>query len=206
MSSSTDQLPWSEACERNKAPILATLKTELPETGVVLEIGAGTGQHAVYFSEHLPGLKWLPSDRGDDPEWWQGLQQRIALAKHRNLLPPRLLDVDHDPADAITGIDAIYSANTAHIMSWPQVEKMFALVEQTLRSSSRFLLYGPFNYGGNYSSNSNRQFDHSLRQRNPLMGLRDMTDICKLAEKSAMTLLKDHEMPANNRLLVFQHR
>jgi hypothetical protein len=180
--------PYSEACERNREPILAVLKRVLGASRKVLEIGSGTGQHAAYFAPALPHLAWQASDVAAHlpgiREW--GVE-------------PIELDVDgHWPSiDA----DAAFTANTCHIMSWPQVEKMFAGVGAiaTLRT---FCLYGPFNYGGRFTSESNARFDAMLRTRDPLSGLRDFEAIVALAGKQGMALLEDNAMPANNRLLV----
>jgi hypothetical protein len=180
--------PYSEACERNREPILAVLKRVLSASRKVLEIGSGTGQHAAYFAPALPHLAWQASDVAAHlpgiREW--GVE-------------PIELDVDGEwpPIDA----DAAFTANTCHIMSWPQVEKMFAGVGAiaTLRT---FCLYGPFNYGGRFTSESNARFDAMLRARDPLSGLRNIEAIVALAGKQGMALLEDNAMPANNRLLV----
>jgi hypothetical protein len=180
--------PYSEACERNREPILAVLKRVLGASRKVLEIGSGTGQHAAYFAPALPHLAWQASDGAANlpgiREW--GVE-------------PIELDVDGEwpSIDA----DAAFTANTCHIMAWPQVEKMFAGVGAiaTLRT---FCLYGPFNYGGRFTSESNARFDAMLRARDPLSGLRDIEAIVALAAKQGMPLREDNAMPANNRLLV----
>jgi hypothetical protein len=181
--------PFSEASERNRGPILAILKRVFGEARRVLEIGSGTGQHAAYFSAALPHLVWQASDRAENlpgiREWG---------------VDPIELDVDGEwpRVDA----DAVFTANTCHIMSWPQVERMFEGVGR-LRSVRTFCLYGPFNYGGRPTSESNARFDAMLRGRDPASGLRDFEAIVLQAGKIGMALREDNAMPANNRLLVF---
>jgi Protein of unknown function (DUF938) len=181
--------PFSEASERNRDPILAILKRVFGETRKVLEIGSGTGQHAAYFSAALPHLVWQASDRAEN---LQGIREWG--------VDPIELDVDGDwpRVDA----DAVFTANTCHIMSWPQVERMFEGVGR-LRSVRTFCLYGPFNYGGKPTSESNARFDAMLRGRDPASGLRDFEAIAALAAHNGLTLQEDNPMPANNRLLVF---
>jgi hypothetical protein len=181
--------PYSAASERNRDPILAILKRVFKETGKVLEIGSGTGQHAAYFSAALPRLVWQASDRAEN------------LPGIRSWgVDPIELDVDGmwPEIDA----DAVFSANTVHIMSWPQVERMFEGIGR-IGSVRLFCLYGPFNYGGRHTSESNARFDAMLRGRDPLSGLRDAEEIVSLAKQAGLRLLEDHPMPANNRLLVF---
>jgi len=155
----------------------------------VLEIGSGTGQHAAYFSAALPHLVWQASDRAEN---LPGIREWGA--------DPIELDVDGEwPAiDA----DAVFTANTCHIMSWPQVERMFEGIGR-IRTLQTFCLYGPFNYGGRHTSESNARFDAMLRGRDPASGLRDFEAIVALAGKNGMALQEDNAMPANNRLLVF---
>jgi SAM-dependent methyltransferase len=183
----------SEACERNRDPILEILKRVFADRRRVLEIGSGTGQHAAYFAPALPQLEWQPSDVAAN---LPGIREWIAEP------PPIELDMDHrfPKIDA----DAVFSANTSHIMSWPQVENMFAGVGGLLPAGGVFALYGPFNYGGGHTSASNARFDAMLRHRDPASGLRDAETIVALANRHGMTLEEDNAMPANNRLLVFR--
>jgi hypothetical protein len=182
--------PFSEPSERNRAPILAVLKRVFAGSRSVLEIGSGTGQHAAYFAPELPHLAWQASDRAEN---LADIRQWVA--------DPIELDVDK-PFPKVDA-DAVFSANTCHIMSWPQVERMFAGVG-SLRSVKTFCLYGPFNYGGKYTSESNARFDAMLRGRDPASGIRDAEAIAALAGKSGFELAEDNTMPANNRLLVFR--
>jgi len=161
----------------------------------VLEIGSGTGQHAAYFAAELPHLVWQASDVAAN---------LASIRAWRAQPPPIPLDVD-GPFPAVEA-DAVFSANTCHIMSWPQVERMFEGVGGLLPKGGVFALYGPFNYGGRHTSESNARFDASLRRRDPLSGLRDAEAIVALAARHGMALEEDNAMPANNRLLVFRRQ
>ena len=186
--------PYSEASERNRVPILAVLKRVFGASKVVLEIGSGTGQHAAYFAPELPHLRWQASDVAD---YLDGIREWIGDA-----MPPIELDVDK-PWPAVNA-DAVFSANTAHIMSWPQVERMFQGVARLLPQGGVFALYGPFHYGGQPTSQSNARFDAMLRARDPSSGIRDFEHIQALAGRCGLAFLEDNAMPANNRLLVFR--
>lgn len=193
------QKPFSQACENNKAAILAVLKNYFSEVDSVLEIGSGTGQHAVHFAEHLPHVSWQPADQR---QYIPGIQSWIDWKPLPNVLPPLELDVNLPwPIDSV---DAIFSANTVHIMSWPEVEKMFQSIGSVLNQRGVFCLYGPFNYRGRYTSDSNASFDQWLKQRDPLSGIRDFEAIERLAETAGLILLSDEVMPANNRCLVWK--
>jgi len=183
--------PFSEACERNRAPILEVLKRAFANSRRVLEIGSGTGQHAAYFAPELPHLIWQASDVA---EHLPGIRQWIP--------DPAPIELDVDREWPRIQADAVFSANTCHIMSWPQVERMFAGIGR-LRPEV-FALYGPFNYNGRHTSDSNARFDAMLRHRDPASGLRDVEAIIALAERHGMKLAEDNAMPANNRLLVFR--
>ena len=192
-------LPYSEACERNKEPILNVLLSVLPAQGRILEIGSCTGQHLVHFAAAFPGLSWQPSDRR---EYLDGLSARIASKGVNNILPAVELDVVSSWPDPF--FDAVYSANTAHIMSWEMVCAMFAGVARLLRPGGVFCLYGPFNEAGRFTSDSNQGFDYSLRSRDPAMGIRDLESLARLACGHHMELMQQERLPANNSLLVFQ--
>lgn len=182
--------PYSEACERNREPILAVLKRVFKDSRTVLEIGSGTGQHAAYFATELPHLRWQASD----------VAEHLAGIRLWGVEPIEL-DVDQ-PWPAIDA-DSAFSANTAHIMSWPQVELMFAGVA-SMGSLRIFALYGPFQYGGRATSQSNARFDAMLRSRDPESGVRDFEHIRALAGRCGLAHIEDNAMPANNRLLVFR--
>jgi len=192
--------PFSPACENNKEPILRILRESFVAVQRVLEIGSGTGQHAVYFGAHLPYLIWQTSDL---PENHPGILAWLEEAALPNVRPPLSLDVSQDDW-GVTSVDGVFSANTTHIMSWPQVAAMFAGVGRVLMPGGVFCLYGPFNYQGRYTSESNARFDEWLKQRDPLSGIRDMEALSELAERQGLILKADHAMPANNRTLVWQ--
>jgi hypothetical protein len=183
--------PFSEASERNRAPILAILKRVFKDRKHVLEIGSGTGQHAAYFARELSHLVWQASDVA---EHLPGIRQWIAS--------PAPIELDVDKEWPALEPDAVFSANTCHIMSWPQVERVFRGIER-MRTVETLCIYGPFSYGGKHTSESNARFDAMLRARDPASGLRDFEEIDALATAAGMTLQEDYAMPANNRLLVW---
>lgn len=191
--------PYSESCEQNRAPILEVLQIELDGRQRLLEIGSGTGQHAVYFAPEFPGLSWQTSDVA---AMHAGIRAWLQDAGAANLLPPLALEVCRDSWPP-TRFDAVYSANTAHIMGAPEVECLFAGVGRVLERGGVFCLYGPFNYAGSYTSDSNARFDQWLQARDPASGIKDFETLQALAEQAGMTLKKDYAMPANNRTLVW---
>ncbi len=193
-------LPTSPASERNKQPILEQLLRLLPADARVLEIGSGWGQHAVFICRAMPGLRWQPSDRREE---LPVLQQRLAQEGSPRISSPVALDVLQDAWPA-RQFDAAFSANTAHIMSWPAVCASFAGVGASLVAGGQFFLYGPFNIGGCFTAPSNQAFDQSLRARNPAMGIRDLQALESLACDHQMKLQERISMPANNFLLVFK--
>lgn len=192
--------PFAESCEENKKPILEILKEHFSDCEQVLEIGSGTGQHAVYFSQKLPHLHWQTSEL---PEHHTGINEWLKEAEHTNISPPIELDVNQSPW-LIHKIDAIFSANTVHIMDWSSVEKMFSGIGLVLKPQGIFCLYGPFNYHGEFTSESNQKFDQWLKDRNPDSGIRDVDNLIDLGFLHQLRLVQDYEMPANNRLLVWQ--
>jgi SAM-dependent methyltransferase len=192
--------PYSEACDQNKEPILAVLTQVLPDSGELLEIGSGTGQHAAYFPRHLPALMWQPSDVAQHLPGIRAWCEEAGLA---NVRAPVELEVCQ-PDWPARQVDAVFSANTAHIMSWPQVQCMFAGVGRVLASGGCFCLYGPFKYEGRHTSASNERFDAWLHARDPLSGVRDFEALSQLAADAGMTLIEDYAMPVNNRTLVWR--
>jgi len=192
---------FSAACERNRDPILAILRDLFVAPMRVLEIGSGTGQHAVHFGQHLPHVIWQTSDLPGNHPSIIAWQEAVRLP---NVLPPLVLDMSAPdwPGDSY---DAVFSANTCHIMAWRQVEKMFAGFQRVVRSGGLVCIYGPFNYAGEYTSASNAAFDASLHAQAAHMGIRDIEAMQALAERNGLRLLADHAMPAHNRLLVWQH-
>lgn len=192
--------PWSQACENNRQPILVVLRRCLGDARTVLEIGSGTGQHAVYFGAALPHLVWQCSDLRANHA---GIRLWLEEAGLPNVRAPLELDVTA-PDWAVGPVDAVFSANTAHIMHWPAVRAMIAGVARILRPDGAFLLYGPFAYGGRHTSESNARFDRSLRAADPGMGVRDVDELARAAEAVGLTLAEDRALPANNRLLIWR--
>ena len=191
--------PYAESSEQNQEPILTVLREVLAGCTRVLEIGSGTGQHAVHFGRHLPHLIWLPSDL---PESLPGVRLWLEDAGLPNVEPPLALDVC-DPVWPVGPVDGVFSANTAHIMNSASVAAMFTGVGRVLREGGVFGLYGPFHYGGQATSPSNARFDAQLRARDPAMGVRHFEDLDALARQAGMRLLRDYPMPVNNRTLVW---
>lgn len=192
-------LPISEACERNKEPILGVLRTGFARVLNVLEIGSGTGQHAVYFARHLTHLNWHPTEQLSNLE---DLAARVHQEGGSNLRTPTVLDV-RQSVWPMQSVDAVFTANTLHIMSWQEVTAMFRGIGAVLAARGVLCVYGPFRYDGDYTSDSNRAFDQMLKERDPLSGLRDVTHIKKLAASYGLALIDDHDLPAFNRLLSF---
>lgn len=193
------ELPYSQACENNKGPILEHLQRIFTEPGTVLEIGTGTGQHAEHFAAALPYLQWQPTDHPIATHLAMARLQQAALP---NILPMLELDVAENPWPA-GDFRWAFSANTAHIMAWEEVELMFQGIGAQLPQDGAFCLYGPFKHRGEFTSESNQAFDQSLRSRAPHMGIRDIEALSELAIKQGLTLREHHYLPANNELLVF---
>ncbi len=191
----------SEACERNKRPILAVLAAELAARHAVLEIGSGTGQHAVHFATHLPYLSWQPSEtRAQLP----ALIERLRREAPPNVRAAIALQMQADPWPA-ADLDAVFSANTLHIMAWSAVREFFRGSAALLRPGGVLCVYGPMRYRGEYTSASNAQFDQWLKKRDPQSGIRDFEALDALARAQGLQLRADHAMPANNQTLVW-HR
>jgi cyclopropane fatty-acyl-phospholipid synthase-like methyltransferase len=197
-------LTSSEACERNKGPILEVLARELAAHHAVLEIGSGTGQHAVHFARHLPHLSWQPSEVSEQQP---ALAERIRLEGPANLCAPIVLDVRSLPwpaRSARAAFDAVFTANTLHIMGWESVADFFRGAGGLIAAGGVLCVYGPFRYRGRYTSDSNAEFDAWLRARDPLSGIRDFEALDALARAQRLTLTADHAMPANNQTLVWR--
>ena len=181
---------------------MVVLRSELAAGSRVFEIGSCTGQHAVYFAASMPELVWQPSDQG---HYLPGLQANTSEHSAKNVLPPVVLDVAGDEWPK-SFYDAVYTANTLHIMSEQQVMEVFLGLNKVLAACGKVFIYGPFNYRGQYTSASNEAFDASLRRRDPLSGIRDFEWVNELADEQGLALKYDYEMPANNRLLVWSYK
>jgi cyclopropane fatty-acyl-phospholipid synthase-like methyltransferase len=192
--------PFSQACEENKLPILQVLRGYLGNARTVLEIGSGSGQHAVFFAAAFPHLVWQASDVAG---YLPGIRAWIEEAGLPNLPPPIPLEVIQGPWPE-TRFDAVFSANTAHIMSETKVAAMLRGLSMVLAAGGLFALYGPFNYGGRYTSESNARFDTWLKAQDPRSSIRDFEWLDELARDGGLTLVADHEMPVNNRTLVWR--
>lgn len=191
---------FSDACERNRGPILEVLRHAFADARSVLEIGSGTGQHAVHFAAALPHLVWHASDL---PVHHDSIRAWMSDAAVPNLRGPLTLDVNDMPWP-VAEVDAIFSANTLHIMDWRSVEALFHGVSQTLTPFGRLVIYGPFTYGDRHTAESNARFDASLRARDPQSGVRDAAAVDALAKAAGLVLLEDVAMPANNRTRVWE--
>jgi cyclopropane fatty-acyl-phospholipid synthase-like methyltransferase len=193
--------PYSDACERNRGPILEVLRAHFADRRHVLEIGSGTGQHAAYFAAALPQLTWQCSDLAPG---LAGIRLWIEEAGLPNLPPPIALDVTGSWPDA--SFDAVFTANTLHIMGWPQVRALFEALPPVLTADALLAVYGPFNHDGRFTSESNAAFDVWLKQRSPESGIRDFGAVDELARSIGFTLVEDRPMPANNRTLVWRRK
>lgn len=197
-----NELPNAPSCERNRDPILKVLLAHFSQARHVLEIGSGTGQHAVHFAAAMPWLSWQCSDRADALRGIRAWLDHVALP---NTPAPLELDVEQGPWP-VQVFDAAFSANTLHIMGWSQVEAFFAGLDGSLADDATLAVYGPFNYGGQFTSDSNRLFDASLKARDPRMGIRDAEAVDALARAVGLRLVDDVAMPANNRCRVWRRQ
>lgn len=191
--------PYSEACDRNREPILEVLRQHFADRRDVLEIGSGTGQHAVHFAAALPHITWQTSDL--EPNL-AGIRLWLEEARLPNLPQPVPLDVTGPWPGA--RFDGVFTANTLHIMSWQDVCALFAALPEVLSADSVLAVYGPFNYDGRFTAPSNAAFDEWLKQRSPHSGIRDFAAVDELARSIGLSLVEDRAMPANNRTLVWR--
>lgn len=192
--------PFAESCVQNQADILEVLHVAFADRHTILEIASGTGQHAVYFGRALPHLSWQTSELLQNHA---GIQAWLDEAQLPNVLAPVAIDVNTS-AWPIAGADAVFNANTVHIVSWLGVEQMFQGIGRALCVGGIVCMYGPFNYGGKFTSESNARFDAWLKSRDPDSGVRDFEAINALAEAQGLRLINDVSMPSNNRILVWQ--
>lgn len=195
------ELPYSQSCENNKEPILGVLRRVFADRRQVLEIGSGTAQHACYFAEQLPQLVWQPSEV---PGGLSVTEPRCARYPGANLAAPVALDVTARPWPLEAIPHAVFTANTLHIMPWEAVESMFDELGGRAPPGTCLAVYGPFNYGGRYTSPSNAGFDQWLAGQSPWSAIRDFEAVNRCAGQAGFSLAEDNEMPANNRLLVWR--
>ena len=193
-------MQFSQAAENNKTAIAELLVPALERASRLLEIGSGTGQHAVYFSSLLPRISWQPSDLSENLE---SLNVRLKAEGGANILPAMMLNVMSSDW-SVEPVDAIYSANSVHIMSWSHVEALFAGVDKVLKPNGILVLYGPFKYGGEFTTPSNAQFELWLKARDANSGIRDFEAVDALANEVGLKIFADHPMPANNQLIIWQ--
>ncbi len=191
--------PNAPAVERNKNAILDVIRDEFKYCGSILEIGSGTGQHAIFFAGHMPWLTWQTSDL---PANHDGISAWLQYANLDNVKAPIVLDVEQ-PLRINDRFDGAFSANTAHIMSFAVVECMIDKVAQCLIDGGKFCLYGPFNHKGEFTSESNMEFDANLKIQDPEMGIRDLEDLDAVAEEYALHRAYLYAMPANNMIAVW---
>lgn len=191
---------FAPAAERNRRPILDVLRRVLPPAGLVLEVASGTGQHAIFFSEHLPTLQWQPTDAS--PEALESIGAWVDETRRENLLPPLELDV-HWSQWPVPGADALLCINMIHISPWETTEALFRGASELLVGGSSLITYGPYRLHGRHTAPSNAAFDESLRSRNPRWGVRDIDELTELARRTGFALEERVDMPANNMTLVW---
>ena len=199
---SSDRL-FSPSAERNKGPISEVLSQVLPERGLVLEVGSGTGQHAVQFARAMPNLIWQPSER--DADCLRSIRGWVLVEALSNVRPPLHLDVNALPWPVDSAV-ALVCINTLHIAPWSAAEALFCGGKSLLSGGGLLCLYGPFKREGRHTSPSNEDFDALLRRQDPEWGVRDLDEVSGLADVTGFDLLQTHEMPSNNLTLVFQKR
>ncbi|WP_323846195.1 DUF938 domain-containing protein [Microbulbifer magnicolonia] len=198
---SRTELPDAPSCARNREPILAQLRRLLADSRTVLEVGSGTGQHAVYFAPRLPHLVWQTSDRAEN---LPGIRAWLAQEPADNLRAPLELDVDDDWPSI--SVDTIFSANTLHIMSADSVRQFFHKLPRVLQPGGRLVVYGPMKIAGQYIGPSNADFDQWLKERDPLSGIRDLEWLDQLALAAGLEREELHYLPANNQLIVWRKK
>ncbi len=192
--------PYAISCDRNSQPILEVLKEYLPSCKTLMEMGAGTGQHAVYMAPHFPNLKWYLLDQTDRHE---GIRTWLNDFPRTNVIGPIEYSVGETPWPQ-EKTDVVFTANTLHIVSWEQCLTFFDDIKDQINKNGFFIVYGAFNYKGEFTSESNKKFESWLKDKDPKSGIRDFEQVEKELQQRSFTLIQDHEMPSNNRMLVFQ--
>ena len=197
----TTEKPYSPACDRNKEPILEILKQVITKDDRrLLEIGSGTGQHAVFLAPHFPQVEWYPTDVTAN---LKGISMWMAESDARNVQKPARMEVGKDELPKLK-FDLIFTANTFHIMGWKECKSLIKQFGGRLREGARVVIYGPFKYGGNFTSPSNEEFDGMLKEKNPSSGIRNFEDVNNAMVKNGFELEMDEAMPANNQMLVYR--
>ena len=197
-------IPFSEACERNKDIILETISPFLQRVSTVLEIGSGTAQHALYFARNTPHLSWQTSDQA---QYLEGINAQLQNAEVANVMAPLQLDVRQTLwCEKPQKFDLIYSANTLHIMSWDEVCALFTGLAAISQPQTYLIFYGPFKYRGEFTSESNKQFDQILRARGVGSAIRDFEQVNQQAREAGFDLVLDQAMPANNQCIIWQNQ
>ncbi len=206
-------LPFSPSADRNKEVIGNALERWLCKASTVFEFGSGTGQHAVYLSLRFPHLQWQPSELKANIETIRLLIQQAGVSNIlapiecdvlAQLIPGRDADASQVSSDNVLQYSFAYSANTAHIMSMPAVERMLSIAAALLQPAGYFALYGPFKYGSKHTAEGNSQFDAMLREQDAVMGVRDKFELDQIAVECGLTPVEDLAMPSNNRILMWQ--
>src|SRR6478609_9136430 len=192
---------FTGSVERNKDPILNLLKRVLPHTGLILEIGSGTGRHVTYFAKALPELTWQPSD--PDDEFRQSVRSWTKLENLDNVRAPINLEVGRLPWP-VTRADAVLSVNMIHVAPWAATEALFSGATCVLDRGGLLVLYGPYRRFGRHTAASNEVFDAQLRASNPEWGLRDLEAVLKLADEAGFSPADIADMPANNFSIVLR--
>ena len=196
------EIPFSAPCERNKDDIFDVISPYLTQVGAVLEIGTGTAQHAVHFAYKLPSIDWQTSDQAS---YLGGIRAQLDNAKLSNIRYPLTLDVNQKRwVESGERFSAVYTANTFHIMDWQSVQAFFSRLPSVCLNGAYLIVYGPFKYQGEFTSESNRHFDETLRNSDWGSGIVDYEKIAELAQAVNFRLVKDVSMPANNQCLIFQ--
>ncbi|MAY02676.1 MAG: methylase [Gammaproteobacteria bacterium] len=192
--------PFSQACENNKQPILDVIAEYFQAGKRILEIGSGTGQHAVHFCQHLPGIYWIPSEI---PENMEIIKAGLAGALPDNIETPITLDVRDQPWP-VSELDGLFSANCLHIMDGKFVPDFFRGAGESMRHGAYLCVYGPFKYKGEFTTESNARFDLWLKERDPVSGIRDFESVNELANSNGFSFVRDIGMPANNQMLIWR--
>jgi SAM-dependent methyltransferase len=202
LDASTDGRLWSPSAERNRQPIADVLSRVLPQPGIVLEVGSGTGQHAVHFGRVMPDLTWQPSEQ--DADCLRSISAWASIEALPNVRPPLYLDIA-DERWPIEAADAVVSINLIHIARWSATHALLRGASSILPAAGLLCLYGPYRVGGKHTSASNRAFDAQLQAVNAEWGVRDLDEVSNEANAGGLEFVRTFEMPANNLIVVFRN-